>query len=168
MAIATCVLTCRSWFCMSRMTCLIIFSGSSALSIRSLRLARTRVETRSSNAIRDSLKSVVGSQFLLLSSCFSVLGSQFLVLSSLWLSIAFHTRRSDGDSRPRNLCGTPRWFCRRRHWLGLHGPKASDHGFDLDISECISLASQVGHFLLPYPAPTAMPRKIPARSQITM
>src|SRR5713101_10161406 len=54
MAMATCVLTCRSWLCMSRMTCLIIFSGSSALSIRSLRLARTKVETRSSNAIRDS------------------------------------------------------------------------------------------------------------------
>src|ERR1051325_5742811 len=36
---------------MSRITCLIIFSGSSALSIRSLRLARTRVETLSSNAI---------------------------------------------------------------------------------------------------------------------
>src|SRR5258705_952142 len=60
MAIATCVLTCRSWFCMSRMTCLIIFSGSSALSIRSLRLARTRVETRSSNAIKHLVVLVVG------------------------------------------------------------------------------------------------------------
>src|ERR1700678_997423 len=39
---------------MSRITCLIIFSGSSALSIRSLRLARTNVETRSSNAMVDS------------------------------------------------------------------------------------------------------------------
>src|SRR5580704_1651903 len=39
---------------MSRITCLIIFSGSSALSIRSLRLARTNVETRSSNAMMDS------------------------------------------------------------------------------------------------------------------
>src|SRR5262249_51419282 len=51
MEIATCVFTCRSWFCMSRMTCLIIFSGSSALSIKSFRLARIRVVTRSSNAI---------------------------------------------------------------------------------------------------------------------
>src|SRR5579872_6189308 len=51
MAMATCVLTCRNWFCMSRMTCLIIFSGCSALSIRSLRFARTKVETRSSNAM---------------------------------------------------------------------------------------------------------------------
>src|SRR6266566_8990306 len=54
MAIATCVFTCKSWFCMSRMTCLIIFSGCSARSIRSLRLARTKVDTRSSNAIGDS------------------------------------------------------------------------------------------------------------------
>src|SRR5882672_5857551 len=60
MAIATCVLTCKSWFCMSRMTCLIIFSGSSALSIRSLRLARTKVETRSSNAIKHLGVLVVG------------------------------------------------------------------------------------------------------------
>ena len=48
------VLTCNHWFCMSRMTCLIIFSGSSALSVRSLRLARTNVDTRSSNAMVDS------------------------------------------------------------------------------------------------------------------
>src|SRR5208282_5521224 len=60
MAMATCVLTCKSWLFMSRMTCLIIFSGSSALSIKSLRLARTKVETRSSNAIRGSFASVVG------------------------------------------------------------------------------------------------------------
>src|ERR1700683_820489 len=51
MAIATWVLTCRSWFCMSRMTCLIIFSGSSALSIRSFRFARTKVATRSISAM---------------------------------------------------------------------------------------------------------------------
>src|SRR5262244_86430 len=51
MAIATCVFTCKSWFSMSRMTCLIIFSGCSALSIKSFRLARISVETRSSNAI---------------------------------------------------------------------------------------------------------------------
>src|SRR5579862_689293 len=55
MAMATCVLTCRNWFCMSRITCLIIFSGCSALSIRSFRFARTNVETRSSNAMMDSL-----------------------------------------------------------------------------------------------------------------
>src|SRR5689334_9634920 len=36
---------------MSRITCLIIFSGSSARSIRSLRFARTSVATRSSTAI---------------------------------------------------------------------------------------------------------------------
>src|SRR5947209_7476605 len=36
---------------MSRMTCLISFSGFSALSTRSLRLARINVETLSSNAI---------------------------------------------------------------------------------------------------------------------
>src|SRR5207237_10406537 len=54
MAIATCVFTCKSWFCMSRMTCLIIFSGCSARSIRSLRFALTKVDTRSSNAIWDS------------------------------------------------------------------------------------------------------------------
>src|ERR1700693_3689783 len=42
---------------MSRITCLIIFSGSSALSIKSLRVARTNVETRSSNAMTDSFLS---------------------------------------------------------------------------------------------------------------
>src|ERR1700721_3934995 len=51
MEMATCVLTCSSWFSMSRMTCLIIFSGSSALSIRSLRFARMSVETRSKSAM---------------------------------------------------------------------------------------------------------------------
>src|SRR5882724_75835 len=55
-ASATCVLTCRSWFCMSMMTCFSIFSGSSALSMRSLRLARTNVETRSSSAIGGSFR----------------------------------------------------------------------------------------------------------------
>src|SRR3954469_22285030 len=55
MAIATCVFTWRSWFCMSRMTCLIIFSGSSDLSIMSLRLARISVETLSSNAMTKLL-----------------------------------------------------------------------------------------------------------------
>src|SRR5262249_33265196 len=39
---------------MSRMTCLIIFSGCSALSIKSFRLARINVDTRSSNAITSS------------------------------------------------------------------------------------------------------------------
>src|SRR3954466_10333182 len=48
---ATCVFTCRSWFSMSRITCLIIFSGSSARSIKSLRFARTSVATRSSTAM---------------------------------------------------------------------------------------------------------------------
>src|SRR5580658_2090848 len=50
-AIATCVLTCKSWFCMSRITCLIIFSGSSALSIKSFRFARISVATRSKSAM---------------------------------------------------------------------------------------------------------------------
>src|SRR5437016_6826125 len=45
---------------MSRMTCLIIFSGCSARSIRSLRLARTKVDTRSSNAIGDSFHAFFG------------------------------------------------------------------------------------------------------------
>src|SRR5580700_6381793 len=51
MAMATCVLTCSNWFCISRITCLIIFSGSSALSMRSFKFARTSVDTRSSSAI---------------------------------------------------------------------------------------------------------------------
>src|SRR5579871_4779317 len=42
---------------MSMITCLIIFSGSSALSTRSLRFARTKVETRSKSAISTSLDS---------------------------------------------------------------------------------------------------------------
>src|ERR1700691_281575 len=56
MAMATCVLTCSNWFCMSRITCLIIFSGSSALSIRSFRFARTSLDTRSSSAIMFLLR----------------------------------------------------------------------------------------------------------------
>src|SRR5882724_3064349 len=44
---ATCVFTCKYWFSISRITCLIIFSGSSARSIMSFRLARIRVPTRS-------------------------------------------------------------------------------------------------------------------------
>ncbi len=68
MAIATCVLTCRSWFCMSRITCLIIFSGSSALSMRSLRFARTKVATRSSSAMVDSLLQLPAACFLLLAN----------------------------------------------------------------------------------------------------
>src|SRR5215469_12980458 len=51
MAIATWVFTCNNWFSMSRMTCLIITSGCSALSIKSFRLARINVDTRSSSAI---------------------------------------------------------------------------------------------------------------------
>src|SRR5215469_14534020 len=41
-----------NWFSMSRITCFNIFSGFSALSMRSFRLARTSVATRSSNVIR--------------------------------------------------------------------------------------------------------------------
>src|SRR6202040_742232 len=44
---ATWVFTCKYWFSMSRITCLIIFSGSSARSIMSLRFARIKVPTRS-------------------------------------------------------------------------------------------------------------------------
>src|SRR5271156_5202415 len=51
MAIATCVFTCSNWFSISRTSCFSIFSGSSALSTRSLRLARRRVVTRSMSAI---------------------------------------------------------------------------------------------------------------------
>src|SRR6266478_3736289 len=52
METATWVLTCRYWFSISRMTCLIIFSGSSARSIRSFRFARINVPTRSKSAMR--------------------------------------------------------------------------------------------------------------------
>src|SRR5580704_7928414 len=55
MAIATCVLTCRSWFSMSSTSCFANFSGSSAFSIRSLMLARKRVPTRSSSAMVNLL-----------------------------------------------------------------------------------------------------------------
>src|SRR5271163_1948839 len=51
MAMATCVFTCSSWFSISSTSCLSIFSGSAALSIRSLRLARRRVVTRSISAM---------------------------------------------------------------------------------------------------------------------
>src|SRR5271156_5234643 len=51
MAIATCVFTCSNWFSISRTSCFSIFSGSSALSTKSLRLARRRVVTRSMSAI---------------------------------------------------------------------------------------------------------------------
>src|SRR5882757_8944654 len=44
---ATCVFTCKYWFSISRITCLIIFSGSSARSIMSFRFARIKVPTRS-------------------------------------------------------------------------------------------------------------------------
>src|ERR1700730_1420778 len=47
METATWVLTCKYWFSMSRITCLIILSGSSAWSIMSFRFARIRVLTRS-------------------------------------------------------------------------------------------------------------------------
>src|SRR4051812_9565890 len=51
MAMATCVLTCMNWFCMSRRSCLSSFSGSSALSTKSFRFALISVVTRSSNGI---------------------------------------------------------------------------------------------------------------------
>src|SRR5918996_5844371 len=54
-AMATWVFTCMSWFCISRITCLIIFSGSSALSIRSFRLARISVDTLSNKAIKPPI-----------------------------------------------------------------------------------------------------------------
>src|SRR5690242_15338887 len=77
---------------MSRITCLIIFSGSSALSIRSFRLARTRVETLSSNAITTPLK-----RLLLPSGCVWILAS--------W---ALRTSRScDRECRPRSLIRSP-------------------------------------------------------------
>src|SRR5712691_13314777 len=47
-----------SWFSMSRITCLSIFSGSSALSMRSLRLARMSAETRSMSAMTSSNSSL--------------------------------------------------------------------------------------------------------------
>src|SRR5262245_60760364 len=63
MAMATWVFTCMSWFRISRVTCLIIFSGSSARSIRSFRLARINVDTLSNKAIQTSyllVKSLLG------------------------------------------------------------------------------------------------------------
>src|SRR5208283_2794532 len=89
-AIATWVLTCKSWLFMSRITCLIIFSGSSALSIRSFRFARTNVETRSSNAIRDSFSSVVDD---------SVVGRSSLVVRFLVPDATYQRDRDvGGDS----------------------------------------------------------------------
>src|SRR6267378_2081246 len=44
---ATCVFTCKYWFSISKITCLIIFSGSSARSIMSFKFARIKVPTRS-------------------------------------------------------------------------------------------------------------------------
>src|SRR5579864_43332 len=60
MAMATCVFTCNNWFSISRITCLISFSGFSALSTRSFRFARIKVATRSINDI-----SILHSQTLL-------------------------------------------------------------------------------------------------------
>src|SRR5216683_1702467 len=55
METATCVLTWRYWFSMSRITCLIIFSGSSARSTMSLIFARISVPTRSKSPMIDLL-----------------------------------------------------------------------------------------------------------------
>src|SRR5271166_4745349 len=70
---------------MSRITCLIIFSGSSALSIRSLRLARTNVETRSSNAMMNSFFELLALSLLPNVSCvmFAMLGGALRTLDSL-------------------------------------------------------------------------------------
>src|ERR1019366_9502815 len=69
---ATCVFTCMNWFSMSRMTCFNIFSGFSARSTRSLRLARTSVATRSSNALTNSFSEVVRSEHSAISTQHSV------------------------------------------------------------------------------------------------
>src|SRR2546421_4841344 len=55
METATCVLTWRYWFSMSRITCLIIFSGSSARSTMSLMFARIKVLTRSKSPMMNLL-----------------------------------------------------------------------------------------------------------------
>src|SRR5712671_7991037 len=99
MAIATCVLTCKSWFCMSRITCLIIFSGSSALSIKSLRLARTNVETRSSNAMVDSFFELLA--LPLQCQVFFFVGSVYCRALGTFRSLPSEGRAdcySDGDS----------------------------------------------------------------------
>src|SRR5215813_10022555 len=62
METATCVLTCKYWFSISRITCLIIFSGSSARSIMSLRLARISVPTLSKSPISFSFPNSLGAQ----------------------------------------------------------------------------------------------------------
>src|SRR5260370_28201690 len=51
----TCVLTWRYWFSMSRITCLIIFSGSCARSTMSLIFARIKVLTRSKSPMVNLL-----------------------------------------------------------------------------------------------------------------
>src|SRR5271163_3681423 len=50
-AMATWVFTWSSWFSISRRSWRTVFSGFSALSIRSFTFARSRIETRSSNAM---------------------------------------------------------------------------------------------------------------------
>src|ERR1051325_1673339 len=95
MAMATCVFTCMSWFCMSRITCFNIFSGSSALSIRSLRFARTRVETLSNSAIRN----------LAFRCQLPVASCQFSVLRRMLLFVPFEPgddRAIDDDDAERD------------------------------------------------------------------
>src|SRR5579885_2273430 len=53
-AVATCVLTCTSWLRMSSCSCRRVCSGSSAFSIIVLRLARSKVSTRSNKFISIS------------------------------------------------------------------------------------------------------------------
>src|ERR1700731_796716 len=96
---------------MSRITCLIIFSGSSALSIRSLRLARTNVETRSSKAMLDSFFC-----FLLLASCSYLLLLALLIVVILsgaeWMVREKRTIRGvEGSLLPRDSAlGSARHF----------------------------------------------------------
>src|SRR5579863_3793715 len=72
MLIATWVLTCMSWFSISRMTCLTIFSGSSARSMRSFRLARRSVPTLSNSAMIDSFLFLVGKPLAYARGCDSL------------------------------------------------------------------------------------------------
>src|SRR5258708_25839959 len=51
MAVATCVLTCTTWFRISSCSCRKTFSGSSAFLIIVLRLAPSKVSTRSNKFI---------------------------------------------------------------------------------------------------------------------
>src|SRR4029077_14112941 len=121
MAMATWVLTCRSWFCMSRITCLIIFSGCSALSTRSLRLARSSVATRSSSAMMDSFIPI-SLQLSAFSLVFFVDGFALGALGATKVASDYH---SDGDTH-----GQP-----DRDVAGGHAHRGADAGAESNAQD---------------------------------